>query len=144
MNQTKTIRISNEEIAEDLTQYIKHAHLSMSMRGWEPQRTMEVRIEASIGRCLEAVLTQQTGTDCFIPSQNIHDTLDTYNLFCDSLDDYADDQIKFDEIPNIVHDAFKGHEGIEVTVAPSKSQGDGLWDIKKAKFVSSDLFGFGM
>lgn len=143
MNQTKTIQISNEEIARDLKQYIKRAHLSMSKPQFGPQRTMEFRIEMAIGRRIEIILTQQTGTDCFIPSENILGVLDTDNLFCDSLDDYADDQIKFDEIPNIVHDAFEGHWGIEVTVAPSKSQGDGWWDIKKAKF-SNDPFGFGM
>ena len=143
MNQTKTIRISNEEIAEDLKQYIKHAHLSMSKPCYGPQRTMEFRIEASINRCIETFLTNETGADCFIPSKNVHSVLDTDSLFCDSLDDYTDDQIKFDDIPNIVHDAFGGHWGIEVTVAPSKSQGDGWWEIKKAKFIN-DPFGFGM
>ena len=143
MNQTKTIRISNEEIAEDLKQYIKHAHLTMSKPCYGPQRTMEFRIEGAIGRRIENILTKETGTDCFIPSKNIENVLDIDSLFCDSLDDYADDQIKFDDIPNIVHDAFGGHWGIEVTVAPSKSQGNGWWDIKKAKF-SNDPFGFGM
>ena len=143
MNQTKTIRISNEEIAEDLTQYIKRAHLTMSKPCYGPQRTMEFRIEASIARYIEHILTKETGADCFIPSKNVLGALDTDSLFCDSLDDYADDQIKFDDIPNIVHDAFGGHWGIGVTVAPSKSQGNGWWDIKKAKFVS-DPFGFGM
>ena len=143
MNQTKTIRISNEEIAEDLAQYIKHAHLSMSKPYYGPQRTMELRIEEAIGRRIEHILTKETETDCFIPSKNIENVLDMNNLFYDSLDDYADDQIKFDDIPNIVHDAFGGHWGIEVTVAPSKSQGNGWWDIKKAKFISNQ-FGFGM
>ncbi|MBQ1760380.1 MAG: hypothetical protein IIZ94_11950 [Prevotella sp.] len=104
---------------------------------------MEFRIEGAIGRRIENILTKETGTDCFIPSKNIENVLDIDSLFCDSLDDYADDQIKFDDIPNIVHDAFGGHWGIEVTVAPSKSQGNGWWDIKKARFISNQ-FGFGM
>lgn len=143
MNQTKTIRISNEEIAEDLKQYIKYGHLTMSKPYYGAQRTMEFRIEMAIDRYIERILTQQTGTDCFIPSKDVLGVLDTDSLFCDSLDDYEDDQIKFDDIPNIVHDAFGGHWGIEVTVAPSKSQGNGWWNIKKAKF-SNDPFGFGM
>lgn len=143
MNQTKTIRISNEEIAEDFKQFIKCAHLSMSKPQYGPQRTTELRIETAIGRRIENILTKETGTDCFIPSNNIVGVLDMDSLFYDSLDDYADDQIKFDDIPNIVHDAFGGHWGIEVTVAPSKSQGNRWWNIKKAEF-SSDPFGFGM
>ena len=143
MNQTKTMWIANEAVARDVKQYIKHAHLSMSKPCYGPQRTMEFRIEASINRCIETFLTKEMGMDCFIPSKNVLGVLDTDNLFCDSLDDYTDDQIKFDDIPNIVHDAFKGHLGIEVTVAPSKSQGDGWWEIKKAEF-SNDPFGFGM
>lgn len=143
MNQTKTIRISNEAVARDLTQYIQHAHLAMSKPYFGPQRTAEFRIEASINRCIETFLTKETGMDCYISSQNVLSVLDTDSLFCDSLDDYTDDQIKFDDIPNIVHDAFGGHWGIEVTVAPSKSQGNRWWNIKKAEF-SSDPFGFGM
>ena len=143
MNQTKTIRISNEEVAEDLAQYIKRAHLEMSVIGETPQRLMEFRIETAVARCIEHIYTKEAGTDWFVTGQSIYDQLDTEKLFQDSLDDYTDDQIRFEDIPNIVHDAFHGYWGIEVTVAPSKSQGKGWLDIEKAKFVS-DPFGFGM